>query len=304
MAFIVESGAGTPGANAYCNEQFVTDYLTDRGRQTEGTWNSAGTTAQRAAIVAATDYIETRWGPMFRGVRRLAKIAGREASGRLVLPSLPLVNETLTVGLKVYRYVDTLSQEDDVLRGATVAETIVNTIAAMDGDTTAFDVTVEAHTQPNYEATGVVDGDDLVVAARVKGEAGNAIAFSTTITGATITAGGFLTDGIDEAPQPLSFPRTGIYTREGIHVVGVPLKVRFATAEYAVRARVAMLAPDPTIDATLLAVVSKSVAAGPVSKSVTYESGFRLNERNAIKPYPAADRLLGEYVVQGGGTYR
>lgn len=67
MAFVVEDGTGVVGANAYCEVAFVTDYLTDRNRQTENGWNTASVAAQQAAIVAATDYIETRFGHLVLG---------------------------------------------------------------------------------------------------------------------------------------------------------------------------------------------------------------------------------------------
>ena len=38
MAFVLETGSGTPGANAYTTPAFVTSYLTDRAREDENDW--------------------------------------------------------------------------------------------------------------------------------------------------------------------------------------------------------------------------------------------------------------------------
>lgn len=62
MAFEVETGDGSPTANAYISIAFFADYHTDRGRTVPGS-----ATAQQQAIVRATDYIDKRFGRRFRG---------------------------------------------------------------------------------------------------------------------------------------------------------------------------------------------------------------------------------------------
>lgn len=300
MAFTVETGSGTPGANAYCSVSFVTSYLTDRGRETENDWSTAATAEQEESIVEATDYIDKRFGRRFKGVKYRDLVAGRPAGGTLTLSGLPLDTETITIGAKVYRFVNTLAQENDVLIGATVAECIANLQSAIAG--TGLDTVVQEDTLPNYEVVAVDASPDLQVAAGVKGENGNLIAWEETLTnGAIDPTGGFLTGGLDEGEQPLAFPRRYLYTEDGAAVYGVPLKLRQATAEYAVRALAAILAPDPAVDDRLQPVVSKREKVGPIEEQTTYAAGgvFRL-----IKPYPAADRLLDEYVVPAGGVIR
>lgn len=302
MAFIVETGAGTPGANSYVPIAFVTSYLTDRGRETEGSWSTSTTAAQQSAAIAATDYIEKRWGPVFRGTALRPAITGRAAKGSVTLTTNALDTEDLTIGLVVYRLVATLAQENDVLIGATVAETVENIVAAvMGGDGSG--TTYHEDTRPNFEATAAVDEDDtsiLRVAAWIEGENGNSIALATTITGAT-ASGATLAGGIDTTSQPLSFPRAHLFTPKGEPVVGIPLPLKQATAEYAVRAIAATLTPDPDVDSSLIPVQRKRDKVGPIEEEREYVAGA---VARVFKPYPAADALLTDYVLSGSRTFR
>lgn len=56
MAFTLEDGTGITGANSYVSSDEYKDYLKDRGRAT-----SLGGSAINAALIVATDYVETRW---------------------------------------------------------------------------------------------------------------------------------------------------------------------------------------------------------------------------------------------------
>ena len=70
MAFTVEDGTGVANAPTHTRRPAqVTDYLTDRGRQTENGWSSAEEAAQNAAIIQATDFIEKRFAGLWRGTR-------------------------------------------------------------------------------------------------------------------------------------------------------------------------------------------------------------------------------------------
>lgn len=297
MTFTVETGSGTPGANALASVAFVTSYLTDRGRNTA--WDAAATAVKQAAIIAATDYIETRWGPRFMGSRAQRRVDGRVASGVINFSGQPTNGETVTLGLKTYRFVAALAQENDVLIGTTVAESVANLAGAIGA--TGLGTTVHEDTQPNYEAAAIDQAPALAAYARTQGENGNLVAWSTTVVASTISGSGTLEDGLDQGEQPLSFPRVGLYTRDGTAVVGVPLKVRQATAEYAERALSATLAPDPTVDATLVPVLAKREKVGPIEEETTYAIG---GLPVLIKPYPAADRLLADYVSSAGGAVR
>ena len=67
MAFTVEDGSQVVGANAYAAVADVEAYLTDRDRVEAFAYQS--TVKKQAAIIAATDYVEARWGWRFRGTR-------------------------------------------------------------------------------------------------------------------------------------------------------------------------------------------------------------------------------------------
>jgi len=302
MTFVLETGAGTPNANAYCLASFVTAYLTDRARQTENLWSTVGTPRQEQAIIAATDYIEKRWGPRFMGCPLRSMIIGRAASGTVTFSALPLTTQLVTIGAQVFRFVAVLAQENDVLIGADVAESIDNLVAASIGADGAGTIYHE-DTRQNFEATLTHNTDDtsvLDVVADMGGESGNAIVLTTTVTGATVS-GATLLGGIDTAPQPLSFPKADLFTSKGLQVFGIPLKLKQATAEYAVRSLLAILAPDPVIDSTGAAIQSKTDIVGPIEESRTYVDGAL---PRVFYPYPAADELLSEYVLSAGGSYR
>lgn len=305
MAFIVETGSGTPGANALASVAFVDAYLAERNRSDEAEWSDASVEEKQADIVEGTDYIETRWGPWFKGSKALQVISGRVASGLLELTGAPANGELLTVGQKIYRLVTALAQENDVLIGADEIETAANLVSAINLSG-SIGTTVHEDTLLNYEAFSEADEENVIVVARTKGESGNLIVFETTIVNSTISGSGFLAGGVDESEQPLSFPRVGLYTRSGRAIIGVPLKAKQATAEYAVRSRAARLnasklAPDPAIDPRLMPVVRFREKTGPLEEEVQYAEGAR---PNLITPYPAADRLLAEFVRVPGGTFR
>lgn len=299
MAFVVETGAGTPGANAYVTTAFVDGYLADRNRETENEWSTQTTARKQEAIVAATSYIDKRWGLRFKGVRYRQLISGRRSKGTLTLASLPLVNETVTIGTKTYRFVDALAQENDVLRGATVATALAALEAAVEegGDGT----TTHADTVNNLEAEADVSGSTMTVTALVAGTNGDAMPFATDVTDATISGSGFLAGGIDEAPQPRAWPRAGAFTQDGQPIVGVPLVLKQATAEYAVRALAAELDPDPTVSTTGAAIQRKLEQVGPITEETEYVAGA---VPSIHRDYPAADVLLAELITRGGGVLR
>ena len=298
MAFVVETGAGTPNANAYATPAFVTTYLTERNRETENSWSTETSTRQQEAIVVATQYVDRRFGRRFKGGRLRFLIPGRAASGTIAFAALPDALETVTVGQVVYRFVDALAQEDDVLRGATAAEAATNLAEAVNsgGESSA----VHEDTLENFEATASVNGATVTVEAQAKGTSGNDVAFATT-TGGTITPGGFLVGGLDEGPQPLEFPRTAIYDRDGQAVQGVPLKLKQAVAEYAVRSLASQLDPDPTVDDSGALVQRKREKVGPIEEETEYVAGA---QPRIDRPYPAADGLLADYLVSGAGVIR
>lgn len=98
--------------------------------------------------------------------------------------------------------------------------------------------------------------------------------------------------------QPLGFPRTKLYDRAGQLVEGIPDNLKKATAEYALRALSGELMPDPTTDASGAVIVGNRQKVGPIETEVTYSTALGVQ---ALKPYPAADRLLSQF-IRGGGA--
>lgn len=109
--------------------------------------------------------------------------------------------------------------------------------------------------------------------------------------------------GVEEFPdnpQALGWPRVDEETGDSL---GVPLNLKKATYEYANRARIGPLAPDPSFDSGG-AVTKSRKKVGPIETEVTYSAGT--TSSGQLKPYPAADLLMkGLYVPSGGNrTYR
>jgi len=299
VVFIVETGAGTPNANAYTTPAFVTTYLNDKGREDDNDWSTRSLLRQQQAIVEVTEYIDFRHGARVKGERRQQLIEGRQSLGTVTIAVLPLINELLTVGQIPYRFVDALTQENDVLRGATTTASAANVIEAINNGGNG--TSVHLLTQANYEAEATSLGAVVTVEGQIDGASGNDIVFTTTVTSAVISGSGTLTGGIDEGPQPLIFPRRGLRGYDGRLVIGIPLKLKQATAEYATRTLAAKLAPDLTVDTTGALVQRKREKVGPIEEETEYAQGA---VPDILRDYPAADRLLQEYLRSGGGVVR
>ena len=66
MAFVAEDGTGLATANALVTVAFADEYFTDRGI---GVWTGSDT-VKHAALIKATDYVETRFGSLFYGDKK------------------------------------------------------------------------------------------------------------------------------------------------------------------------------------------------------------------------------------------
>lgn len=103
-------------------------------------------------------------------------------------------------------------------------------------------------------------------------------------------------------PQPLSFPRACLYVR-CLPVLGVPKDLKSATCEYAKRVLMnpTGLAPDPGgYDATGQLISTKRIRVGPIEKESVYEAGTG----DTLRSYPAADRLLCDFIFEVDGCIR
>ena len=293
MTVTIETGKGVRRANAYVPASFVLAYLTDLNR--DAAWTAAGATVQDASVVAATDYIETRWGQRFRG-RRQFSFEDVKAEGSIAFSGVPTATETLTVGDQTYTFVAVLADPaayDEVLIGSDAAGSASNLLDALAADPDQEGVTYGAGTRQNRHVVPALTAAIVAVRAAAEGSSGDFTALVGPVTNVVLTA---LTGGDDGGSQPLSFPQLGLYDRAGNPVLGVPLKLRQATAEYAVRAASSALAPDPSMDDKVLEKV------GPIE---TDNRPFVMGTaKSDLKPYPAADRLLLDYVMPAGGTTR
>ncbi len=124
------------------------------------------------------------------------------ATGTLSLNSNILDTETVTIGSKVYTFLDTLINADgNVHIGATASDTLDNLIAAITlgaGSGTAYAATMTVH--PTVMAAAGA-GDTMVATAKLAGLAGNSIATTETITDVlSVWSTATLLGGLDGTP--------------------------------------------------------------------------------------------------------
>lgn len=66
MPFIVEDGTEVAGATSYGAVADADTYFGDRGITA---WSALNNSAKQAALIAATDFIDKRWGYLFKGCK-------------------------------------------------------------------------------------------------------------------------------------------------------------------------------------------------------------------------------------------
>lgn len=102
--------------------------------------------------------------------------------------------------------------------------------------------------------------------------------------------------------QTTAWPRSGArYSDRCGLAEGIPLEVRRACAEYALRALGVELSPDPRRDPSGRGLRSFREKVGPVEQEAEYAGGFEMPR------YPAADRILqaaglvcaGNFLIRG-----
>ena len=141
----------------------------------------------------------------------------------------------------------------------------------------------------------------MLLTARQEGIAGNSIPITPSNV-SSITVDVPFKNGLDQQSQSLSFPRAGLVDRNGLRIIGVPHDVMQAAAEYSIRAAASPLFADPVVDDTGRIVIEKSEKVGPLEETTKYAEGGSVDQ--LIKPYPAADRLMKQYLTSAGGTTR
>lgn len=105
--------------------------------------------------------------------------------------------------------------------------------------------------------------------------------------------------------QAMMFPRQCLYSKSQcwLLLTGVPKKLKYAVAEYALREMITpgSLMPDPVVSDTGMQVLSTSEKVGPIEEKVLY-TGAAVQSRLS---FPKADRWMYEFVNgTGGGSYR
>ena len=73
MTFLVEDSSGVKGATSYATVAFFQSYFLDRNIDVTG----LSTAEIQALLIAATDYIDTRWGLKFLGIRKWDSLGSR-----------------------------------------------------------------------------------------------------------------------------------------------------------------------------------------------------------------------------------
>ncbi|MCK5131702.1 MAG: hypothetical protein KAR40_06065 [Candidatus Sabulitectum sp.] len=275
MAFIVETGNGAKVANSYTTVAKFQEYFADRNIDV-----TAMTTEQiQAYLVAATDYIDTRWGPKFKGSRKYdTSLYSRVLS---VFTDNPTAADTLIVDGTAYTFVAaTTGAANEILIGDTVWDTINNVIVSLDEDTIKGYLIADADIS---SLTIFFIRDGIIV----------------TESSTNISIDASPSYGLSNKRQPLEFPRENLRDRSGELVTNVPDKLQYATIEYGYRASKAVLAPDPTVSETGLRVTKTRDKVGPVETEIEYADATSIM---ITKPYPAADRLLAEYTFPAGVT--
>lgn len=272
MAMVQETGFGTVGANAYGSVAGFRAYHTARGVSGVDS-GSVSDSAVEALLIGATDYLEGTFGSLFRGREAYDVLPARVT---VTFASLPVDGDTVTIGGVVYTFRDWPAAASDVA----IAAEIPACLEALEASLGSV---------ANTNIAGYTS--DLASRVAVFTPAGGVAA---SASGARVVVDRATSSGASRRPQPLSWPRVGVYYR-GAEVAGVPEGVENAVYEYAQRARSGALLPDPTVDASGRRVVESSEKVGPI------ETMLRLGEVVSLfsRSYPAADRLLEPYLGAG-----
>jgi hypothetical protein len=198
------------------------------------------------------------------------------------LTDQPSDGETVTIGSDVYTFRTTPSLTHEVEIGETILTTLANLAAAIDSDYVAG----TALPDPDVFSVTIYFTQDGVTTSTDVANGSFDVASSTGYSG---------------KGQSLQFPRAYLYDADGVEIYYIPENLKKATCEYAYRANSTTLDPDPTFDASGLRKTGYRKKVGPL------ETEWKYAEEQTpviIKDYPAADRLLQEYVNSVCGTIR
>lgn len=281
MSMIVEDGSGIYEANSYAGLSYAHSYLHRRNRHT--TWDAASTAVREAALIAATDYIDKRFGSQFLGHKQYLEIAVA-ASNYLNFNSQPTNGNTITIGTVTLTFVNGSPGAGQVEIDADIATTIGNLLTALS-------------THPEVDAA-TAGATSIIVRNKLAGE--QAEILCSVVSNHLVWDYDKLVGGIDSAEQMLEWPRDHAVSRVGVPFIGIPEKLRQATVEYAFRAISGSLMPDPVVGDTGQDIRRQFEKVGPIETETAYSASVK----QVFKKYPEADRLLGELIGAVGGVYR
>jgi hypothetical protein len=277
MTIVVEDGTGIFNANAYVSVAYASEYFTLRSRSFENNWIARPSTEKEAAIISATDYIESRWGPHFRGKKRF--VGSDKYRATFTLSDIPAEGDKITIDGADYVYGEGVEIGQDISFCLDSLSEAVNRNGAFSTYRDLF--------------------DKLVFEYGVPGVAGKGVQVSSNFSSGVWSSGTLI--GTSSKSQPLSFPREFLYGLSGEEVVGVPTEIMKATAEYAIRAVSSFLAPDPFVDNTSRVIKIQRKRVGPIETETEYQEGANFGA--VIRSYPAADLMVSKF-TRSPGVYR
>ncbi|HMC31760.1 MAG TPA: flagellin, partial [Candidatus Angelobacter sp.] len=138
----------------------------------DSTSGGAGTISTTTGLLSAAA-LGLVAGTITTNVPAVASTATVSATG------LPSAGETINVAGQTYTFRATLTGANDVLIGGTMAATMANLAAAVNG-TAGAGTTYGTGTTANANASAVVNGSVLNLTAKTAGTAGNSLALSST----------------------------------------------------------------------------------------------------------------------------
>jgi hypothetical protein len=281
MTLLVEDGSGIYEANSYVGLSYAHSYLHRRNRNTA--WDAASTALREAALVAATDYLDKRFGSSFLGNKAYLDLIVA-ASNYLQFNAQPVAANTITVGTVTVTFVAAAPAAGEVLIGASLPITLTNLLAEL-----------ASHPDVDFELAG---STSIIARNKLAGEQ-DEIACSAVSSSFSWDYDNLI-GGADCAEQMLEWPRAGAVSRAGVEFTGIPDKLRQATVEYASRALTETLMPDPVTGDTGQEIRRLFEKVGPIETETAYSATVK----QIFKKYPEADRLLVELIGANGGVYR
>lgn len=298
-------------ANAYITTAFFDSYHTNRGND----YSAFDADEKKAAIIRATDYLDTRFD--FRGVRFNG---GIKAVGTLTATVNFLAAETVVIGDITYTFRASPVAAYDVQLGVTLALSLSNLAAAVMASGTAG-VEYATGTVANVDAEAAATATTILAVAVAVGADGNDIATTETAASAswaattleegadtsqatewprkagtdvnlafttTLDVGGGLLDPVslalaDEATIYLVDP-------SGQDIIGIPVALKRACAEYAFRALTIPLFQDAPAPEGGRLTTSEAVRVDVIMQHKIFASPQ--SGAFVLPAFPAADLLL------------